>query len=110
MKVISIQHKGNRIFKSVTEHYKMGKMKIPLHIEIIDNDTNWWFDILTGEWVENYNVGGMVSAYFSLTYYGFKEIHSIKAAKRKIHKWNVPKGTKFLVSLPFVNYSFIIIK
>ena len=45
-----------------------------------------------------------------MTYDGFNSIYSLKAAKRKIAKWNVPKGTKFKVGLPWVSYNFIVTK
>jgi len=45
-----------------------------------------------------------------MTHNGFNNIYSLKAAKRIIAKWNVPKGTKFSVGLPWVGYSFTVSK
>lgn len=41
---------------------------------------------------------------------GFNDAYSLKAVKRLVAKWNVPKGTKFRASLPFVGYDFYITK
>ncbi len=40
----------------------------------------------------------------------FNNVWSLKAAKRKIANWDVPKGTWFRVSLPYVGYDFKIRK
>ena len=102
MKVISKKPKGQRIFKSIGR---------PYWIEIID--FGWWFSLVDGEWYEGYNnlpKGGSTSSYYAMKREGFNDIYSLKAAKRKIHKWNVPKGTKFSVGLPWVGHGFIITK
>jgi hypothetical protein len=41
---------------------------------------------------------------------GFNNAYSLKAVKRLIAKWNVPKGTKFRASLPFVGHDFFLTK
>ena len=113
MRVTSSKPKGQRIFKSVSHKYRINghifKMRRPLWIEPKGND--WWFDLATGQWVEEYNgVGGMTTSYYSMSCHGYNDVYSLKAAKRLIAKWNVPKGTKFRVSLPFVGYDFYITK
>jgi hypothetical protein len=114
MKVTSSKPVGQRMFKSVkathTTHRKIKvKMKRPLWIEPIGK--NWWFDLNTGEWVQGYNgKGGMTTSYYSMESDGFNNIYSLKAAKRKIANWDVPKGTWFRVSLPYVGYDFKIRK
>ena len=50
------------------------------------------------------------SSYYSMEREGYKNIWSIKAAKRAIFNWNVPKGTVFRVGLPWVGYDFLITK
>jgi hypothetical protein len=37
---------------------------------------------------------------------GYKNIWSLKAAKRAIANWDVPKGTWFKVALPYVGCEF----
>lgn len=105
MKVTSSKPKGQKIKKTTK-----GKQK-PFCIEPIGS--SWWFSTETGEWYNGYkNVpeGGMSSSYYFMTYDGFNDIYSLKAAKRKIAKWNVPKGTKFKVGLPWIGYYYIITK
>jgi len=52
----------------------------------------------------------MTTSYYSMKSEGFKDVYSLKAVKRLIHKWDVPKGTKFRASLPFVGHDFYIKK
>src|SRR6187402_1175109 len=100
MKITSSKPKGQRIFKSY---------KRPYWIEPIGN--NWWFSLEKGEWIKDFNgEGGMTSTYYALSSDGFNEAYSLKAVKRLIHKWNVPKGTVFIASLPWVGYEFKITK
>ena len=111
MKVKSTKPKGERIFKCTKFNHGNTniKSKRPFLIEPIGSD--WWFSTETGEWYNGYDnitKGGRCSSYYAMTYYGFNNIYSLKAAKRKISKWNVPKGTKFRISLPFVGYDFTI--
>jgi hypothetical protein len=116
MKVVSNKQKGYRMMKCIK--FKHGKTNIkskrPFWIEpVFTKDSSWWFSTETGEWYNGYdNVpkGGRCSSYYAMAYAGFNNIYSLKAAKRKISKWNVPKGTKFRVSLPFVGYDFIVTK
>jgi len=99
MKVISLKPKGKRIFKT---------KKRPYWIEPIGE--GWWFYLEKGEWKEGFYDGHKTSSYYSMVTIGFNDIYSLKAAKRKINKWNVPKGTKFEVNLPWVGHGFIITK
>ena len=114
MKVVSVKPRGQRILKSLkvfhTTHKKEKiKHKRPLWIEPVGG--SWWFDLEFGDWVPEYNgKGGMTTSYYAMEYDGYNNIYSLKAAKRLISKWNVPKGTRFRVSLPFVGYNFYITK
>ena len=114
MKVISSKPKGQRIMKCLnvihTNHKgEKSKHKRPFWIEPIGK--NWWFDLELGNWVEEYNLkGGMTTSYYAMTYDGFNNAYSLKAVKRLISNWDVPKKTKFRASLPFVGYDFIITK
>jgi hypothetical protein len=109
MVITSLKPKGQRIFKSVLIKLKDGrKVKRPFWIEpvIKSGEPFLWFNKETGEWGEK----GNTSVYYAMTYYGFNNAYSLKAVKRLIAKWNVPKGTKFRASLPFVGYDFYITK
>lgn len=115
MKVVSSKPKRQRIFKSQTIHsqYKDGSkrriFKRPFWIEPVD--FGWWFDLELGDWVQGYNgKGGMTTSYYAMTYDGFNDAYSLKAVKRLVAKWNVPKGTKFRASLPFKGHYFFIRK
>ena len=97
MKTVS-KFRGNRICK--VPH--SGR---PLWVEPLGS--GWWFNLSSGEWQDNYPTGGnCMSSYYSMNSSGFHNIYSLKAAKRKISKWNVPKGTWFRVSIPYVGYNF----
>ena len=109
MKIISSKPKRQRIFKSVTIHskYEDGskrRMKRPFWIEPVEN--NLWFNTQTGEWGKT----GNTSVYYSMSHDGFNDAYSLKSVVRLIKKWNVPKGTKFRASLPFVGYDFFLTK
>jgi hypothetical protein len=113
MKIISSKPKRQRIFKSVTIHskYEDGskrRTKRPFWIEpvIKSGEPLLWFNTETGEWGKK----GNTSVYYAMTYDGLNNAYSLKAVKRLISKWNVPKGTKFRASLPFVGYDFFITK
>lgn len=113
MKVKSTKKRGTRNFKCVKyKHKSCGKIvktKRPFAIEPIGG--NWWFCLKSGEWQPEYNgVGGMSSSYYSMTHDGYHNVYSLKAAKRLIAKWDIPKGTKFRVNLPFIGYNFVITK
>lgn len=110
MKVVSSKPRRQRMFKSILHPLKNGnKVRRPFWIEPIGK--NWWFDLATGEWVQGYNgKGGMTTSYYSMTSDGFNNAYSLKAVKRLIANWNVPKGTWFRASLPFVGYDFKIRK
>lgn len=72
---------------------------------------NLWFNMKTGQWEECYDFsnGDWSSAYYAMGDSRYKDLYSLKAVKRKIAKWNVPKGTVFRVSL-YVGYDFLITK
>ena len=117
MRVTSSKPRGQRIFKSMTFKHtidtgkgvKTIKIRRPLWVE--PEGPGWWFDLATGQWTQEYNgVGGMTTSYYAMTYDGYHNVYSLKAAKRLIAKWNVPKGTKFRVSLPFAGYGFFVTK
>lgn len=102
MKIRSTKPKGQRIYKS-THKFR------PLWIEPIES--NYWFNLTTGEWEYKINnFSNCTSSYYSMESEGYKNIWSIKAAKRAIFNWNVPKGTVFRVSLPWVGHEFFITK
>ncbi len=101
MKVKYSQPRGKRLLKST--HTR------PLWIEPIG--PNWWFSLESGEWIDHYPSGERcTTSYYSMEIDGFNNIWSLKAAKRKIAKWNVPSGTWFTVSLPWVSHEFKIKK
>lgn len=113
MKFTSSKPRGQRFFKSVTIHSENSdgskrRIKRPFSIEpIIKTGKPFlWFNIMTGEWEEK----GNTSAYYGMSHYGFNDAYSFKAVKRLIAKWNVPKGTKFIASLPYIGYYFFITK
>ena len=113
MRVTSSKPRGQRIFKSmkfkrILHNGKIIKTRRPLWIEPEGND--WWFDLEIGQWLQGKNEGRRISSYYSMNRDGYHNVYSLKAAKRLIAKWNVPKGTKFRVSLPFVGYDFYITK
>lgn len=114
MKVRSRKPRGQRLFKSVLHKMEFGlhkgtKVKRPFNIQPIEN--GWWFCLEKGQWESEYNgKGNMTSCYYSMTHDGFKDVYSLKAVKRLIYKWNVPKGTVFSVTLPFMGYEFFITK
>ena len=102
MKVIYSKPKGLRI-KKVSRKYR------PFFIT--PYMSNLWFNLQTGEWEEcrDFTKGDRTSAYYAMEGSGYKNVYSLKAAKRRIAKWNVPKGTIFSVSL-FVGHFFLITK
>jgi len=110
MKVYSKKPKGQRIFKCMKFwHPKFGKITRPFNIHPVEND--WWFNLKTGEWQQSYPYKSPCTNHFyAMEHSGYKNIYSFKAALRTIRKWNVPIGTKFMVSSPFVGYYFIVTK
>lgn len=113
MKVKSTKPRGQRIFKCVKwNHNSSGKevyVKRPFWVEPVGS--NWWFRLSTGQWEQNpESYAGTTTSYYSMTSSGYNNVYSLKAVKRLIHKWNVPKGTKFKASLPFAGHTFIITK
>lgn len=68
----------------------------------------WWYSITKKQWQEGYNPKDhMCSSFYGM---GKENVYSLKAAKRKIFNWNVPKGTVFRVSLPFVGHVIYVTK
>ena len=119
MKIRSLKPKGSRMFKSVTINHTnhqgyTKKTKRPLWIEperTKKPEDTWWFCLEEGEWQQEYNgKGGMSSSYYAMEPDGYHSAYSIKAARRLISGWNVPKGTVFRVSLPYVGHEFKITK
>lgn len=114
MKITSSKPRGQRLFKSTTYKFtnRKGikiKNKRPLWIEPIG--PSWWFNLNSGQWEVGYDSSKrMTTSYYCMKYDGFNDVFSLKAAKRLINNWDVPKGTKFKVSLPFIGYHFIITK
>jgi hypothetical protein len=104
MKIISSKPKGQRFFKSVKFS---DESKRPFLIEPVD--FGWCFCLEQGQWVKE-TTGANTLSYYAMTYDGFNNAYSLKAVKRLIAKWNVPKGTKFRASLPFVGYDFFLTK
>lgn len=108
MKVTSNKPRGQRIFKCrKLKHGLQHKVRRPFWIEPIDN--GWWFDLGTYNWTRE-SGGGRTSSYYAMKAHGLNDAYSLKACKRLIHKWDVPKGTKFRVSLAYVGHYFIITK
>lgn len=108
MKVNSYKPKGQRMFKSIYFIDKRSgkKYKRPFWIEPIGK--NWWFDLVIGEWVttENRGTHRCTTSYYAMHHDGFNNVYSLKSAKRLIAKWDIPKGTWFRVTLPYIGYSF----
>lgn len=105
MKVTSSKPRRQRMFKCRSLVTPRGKTTRPFWIEPIGK--NWWFDLSDGQWKQGYNgKGGMTTSYYSMTYDGFNNAYSLKAVKRLIAKWDVPKGTWFVAALPFKGYEF----
>ena len=101
MKVISKKPRGQRFFKSTHPTR-------PFWVEPIG--PRWWFNLTTGEWESEWFDGPKTSSYYAMGYAGYKDIWSLKAAKRAIAKWDVPKGTRFRVMLPWIGYDFVVRK
>lgn len=99
MKIKSKKPKGQRYFK-------ISGTTRPMWIEPID--TNLWFNLNTGEWTDITigEIRGCISSYYAIHHSGYKNIWSVKAAKRTIAQWDVPKGTWFRVNLPWIGYDF----
>jgi len=114
MKVISTKPKGQRILKSQTIHskYEDGTKrriyKRPFWIEPLNKTL--WFCLSSGQWMKETPKGGCTSVYYGMDYDGFKDVYSLKAVIRLVKKWDIPKGTKFKASLPFIGHDFIITK
>jgi len=115
MRTQSNKPRGQKLYKcsKVKVLFGINKGKVvlrPLHISPIGG--HWWFDLGIGEWYS----GGYDKKRWSINCYyyphrkGLHNVYSLKAAKRLIYKWNVPIGTKFKVSLPWIGYYFIVTK
>lgn len=100
MKVKFNKPRGQRVKKSYPR---------PLWIEPVNTDMI--FDTTEKRWVKNYTKGnGVTTAYYSMRYHGLRDVYSVKAAIRLIKSWDVPTGSKWHVSLPWVGHDFIITK
>lgn len=110
MKVTSRKPKGQRIYKCVNfNHSKFGKIRRSYWIQPVDSDL--YFNPKTLKWIKKPDdLRGLSTAYYAMTSYGLNNAYSLKAVKRLISKWEVPKGTKFRASLPFVGHDFFITK
>jgi hypothetical protein len=106
MKVIFSKPKGQRIKKS-RHRYR------PLWIE--PESCTLFFSNKTGEWGELDKIDkseGCTSTYYAMEWSGskYKNVWSLKSAIRKIKKWDVPRGTVFIVKTPWVGHEFKITK
>lgn len=112
MKVRYSKPKHQRILKSISHNYNKQiprKTRRPIWIEPIGD--NWWFNLNSGQWEQDpESLSHKSSSYYSMHYHGFNNVYSLKAAKRKITNWDVPKGTEFKVDLPFKGHSFTVTK
>ena len=111
MKVRYSKPKQQRLLKCINfkSDKRLSKVKRPLWIEPIGD--NWWFNLNSGQWEQDpESLSHKSSSYYSMHYHGFNNVYSLKAAKRKIANWNVPKGTEFKVDLLFICHNFIITK
>lgn len=111
MKVKSTKQKGLRIFKSRKHKFNNSNQKTirPFWIEPIEND--YWFDIKSFSWIKNPKTYvGLQSSYYAMKSEGLTDAYSLKAVIRLINKFNVPKGTVFRASLPFIGYDFYLTK
>jgi len=110
MRVTSSKPRGQKMFKCVTFKHKTCKTKVkrPFWIQPVDGG---WFCLEKGQWEKEYNCkGNMSSAYYSMSCSGYHDVYSLKAVKKLINRWDVPKGTKFMASLPFNGHDFYITK
>lgn len=117
MKIVAKKPKGQRIMKCLKLNFnfnpklKRRKVRRPYWIEPIGK--GWWFSVTRGQWYDggyDSNAGQSVSSYYSMKPEGLHNVYSLKAAIRLINKWDVPKGTVFRVSLPYVGHEFKITK
>lgn len=104
MKIKHSKPKGQRILRSTHKHR-------PLWIQPLDFDLNFSYAQKQWQtWKTLDKSKGVTTAYYAMEHAGLKDVWSLKAALRRIRKWNVPKGTVFNVSLPYEGYSFEITK
>lgn len=111
MKVWSKKPRGQRIFKARKkirlENGRIGRR--PYWIEPVGH--SWMFIYDIGQWVQNYEgESDRTTSYYSMRHEGYHNVWSLRAAMRLIKKWDIPKGTKFIVSLPYVGHEFIVTK
>ena len=108
MKVISSKPRGQRIFKCYP-FKKDGKIfRRPFWIE--PEDGMWWFDIIKGQWFQGATKGKLCTSSYYCVGHGHRGVWSLKACKRLVNQWDLPKGTRIRCGLPWVGYHFIIIK
>ena len=105
----SSKSKPRRIFKS----QKFGLKNIrPMWIEI-ESPNNLWFSFEHKQWrtYEEFGNKGYSNCYYAMRHIrGLHDVYSIKAVKRLISKWDLPKGSKISVSLPITGHEFILTK
>lgn len=100
------QKKGHRI-KRCMKIKSLGNYKRSFDIRVLNNDTNLWYNEDTNNW----EVFGSSGTYnISSSTYGVLNTYTLKAVLRNIKRWSVPKGTKFICSLPYIGHEVIITK
>ena len=104
IRVQSSKPRGQRVFRSYNSPFSITIIRKP-HEEF------WWFNYETGEWTQKLDgTHHFSNSYFIADRYGHKSIYSLKAAIRKIKKWNLPSGTRFRICTSWAGYEFIITK
>ena len=105
----STQSKPNRIFK--TQKFGLKTIR-PFWIEV-KSDENLWFSFEDNQWLpyEKRGKEGCTSSYYAMRHkVGLHDVYSLKAVRRLISKWNLPKGTKITASLPIMGHIFTFTK
>lgn len=105
----STQSKPNRIFK--TQKFGLKTIR-PFWIEV-KSDENLWFSFEHNQWLSYEKRGkeGCTSSYYAMRHkVGLHDVYSLKAVRRLITKWNLPKGTKITTSLPIMGHTFTFTK
>lgn len=114
MKIIFNKPKQQRITKAIKYLYKANGLsknkpyrhRRPLWIEPVGS--GWWYSLTKKQWQQGYNSKDrMTTSFYGM---GEEDVYSLKAAIRKISKWDLPKGTKVRISLPLVGHDIYITK
>ena len=108
MKVKSIQHKGQRIFKTHKLKFESNrhKHKRPYWIEPVDPDVKFCLD--NNMWSRNANGNNYTLVYYAMSHQGLKDFYSLKAVKNFLLRTTNEKGLKFDVRSSYVGADFII--